>query len=70
MGVINIGHPRNGNKYIVNDSFSYTRKDAVKKFIDGSGCSWRYWKDKYNFKVVKAESIIVTMNQGTGITTH
>lgn len=56
--VINIGHPRKGNKYIVNDTFSVNRSQAIKKFIDGSGHDWDYWKKKFNFRVVRADMTI------------
>lgn len=61
--VINIGHPSNGRKYIVNDSFSYTRKGAVKKFIEGTSTSWTYWRRKWNFRVVRAISSITTTEE-------
>lgn len=59
--VINIGHPRTGNKYIVNDTFSEKRTNAIKKFIEGSGNDWSYWKSKYNFRVVRADITISVM---------
>lgn len=61
--VINIGHPRTGNKYIVNDTFSIKRSEAIKKFISGSGSDWNYWKKKYNFRVVRADTT-VAVNTG------
>ena len=56
--VINVGHPRTGNKFVVSETFSNKRTDAVSKFIQGSGCNWRYWKTQYNFRVVRASNII------------
>lgn len=58
--VINIGHPRTGNMFVVDSTFSYTRTSAIKKFIEGSGNDWRYWKRNFNFRVSKA-SMIVTI---------
>lgn len=58
--VINIGHPRTGTKYIVGETFSTYRKNAIKKFIDGSCNTWKYWKEKYNFRVVKSKQTIST----------
>lgn len=56
--VINIGHPRTGNRYIVGETFSATRTKAIKNFICGSGNHWRYWRKKYNFRVVRANQTI------------
>lgn len=56
--VINIGHSRTGNKYIVNDTFSINRSESIKKFIAGSGNDWNYWKKKYNFRVVRSDTTI------------
>jgi hypothetical protein len=56
--IINTGHPRTGNKYIVSGTFSRKRTDSISLFIKGSGSNFRYWKEKFNFKCVRAESII------------
>lgn len=58
--VINIGHPRTGNRYIVPETFSLKRGDAIKHFINGSGNTWAYWRKKYNFRVVKSKQLIFT----------
>lgn len=60
--VVNIGHPSSGTKYICASTFDYTRKAAIKSFVEGSGNSWRYWRDKYNFRVVRAKSTIEASN--------
>lgn len=59
--VINIGHPRTGKSFIVGDTFFYTRKGAVKKFVDGSGSDWAYWKSKFNYRVEKSKQTITTI---------
>ncbi len=56
--VINIGHPRTGNSYIVGETFSATRTGAVKHFVSGSGNTWRYWRKKYNFRVVRSKQTV------------
>ena len=56
--VFNIHHPNTGTKYIVGGTFSFTRSGAIKKFIEGSGNTWKYWKDKYNFRCERAVQII------------
>lgn len=61
--VINIGHPRTGDKYIVTYTFSYKRSEAIKMFISGSGNDWNYWKKKFNFRVVRADTT-VSVNTG------
>lgn len=58
--IINIGHPRTGNKYIVASTFSRTRTGAIKEFCSESGTYWKYWKEKFNFRVVRAEQTITT----------
>jgi hypothetical protein len=59
--VINENHPSTGRAFIVADSFAYLRKDAIKKFCEGSGNEWKYWHKKFNFKCVKAQSFIQTL---------
>lgn len=62
--VINIGHPSSGKKYIVNSTFSETRAEAIAEFTEGSGSNWRYWRERYNFRVVKStQAISVNPNE-------
>lgn len=56
--VVNIGHPRTGNSYIVAETFSATRTNAIKQFINGSDATWRYWRDKWNFRVVRSKQTV------------
>jgi hypothetical protein len=58
--IINIGHPTTGNKFISYHTFSWTRKEAIAKFIKDSGSPWTYWRKKYNFRAVRAEQTIKT----------
>lgn len=60
--VINTGHPRTGKSYVVSDTFSYLRMDAIKRFCDGSGSDWKYWREKFNFRCVRATQRITTEN--------
>lgn len=60
--VINIGHPRTGGKYIVASTFSRTRREAISNFTNGTNEGWRYWKQKYNFRVVKASQVVGVEN--------
>lgn len=39
-------------------SFRKTRSKCIADFVANSGETWRGWKRKYNYKCVKAESII------------
>lgn len=57
--VINTNHPSTGTKYIVESTFSSTKKEAIKNFIEGTNNSWLYWKKKYNYSVVRASQHIV-----------
>jgi len=60
--IINTNHPANPrNKMIYHHTFSRTRKEAIANFIEGSGWPWWKWKRKYNFRVVKAESVITVI---------
>lgn len=60
--IINIGHPRTGNEFIVNDTFAFTRRAAVKNFVAGSGGTWLYWRNKFNYRVVRANQTIIISN--------
>lgn len=53
--IINIGHPATGSKYVVPETFSHKRSDAVKRFVAGSDNTWEYWRKKFNFRVVRAD---------------
>ena len=59
--VVNIGHPRTGGKYIVSGTFERTRSGSIKLFVAGSGNDWKYWKKKFNFRVVKAKQCVITV---------
>lgn len=52
--IINIGHPKTGEEYIVYHTFFYTRKGSISGFIEDTGHTWEYWKRKYNFRAVRA----------------
>ena len=56
--VITINHPTHGGSWIVDSTFKFKRTDSISEFCKGLGSSWRYWKDKYNFRCVKATSTI------------
>lgn len=59
----NTGSSRSGLQFIVPSTFSYTRTEAIAKFIEGSGNSWLYWKKEYNFCAVKATQCVKTINK-------
>jgi len=56
--IVNYDHPTGLSPYVVIDTFARTRSKSISNFISGSGESWNYWKNNYNFKCVKAESQI------------
>ena len=59
--IVNENHPNNPNvKQIHTETFSYTRKEAIEKFIKDVGYPWIYWYRRFNFRAVKAEMTIVT----------
>lgn len=60
--IVNFNHPAGVDPYILSSTFSGRKKDAIQKFIEGSGASWRYWYRKYSFRCVKATSIISLIN--------
>ena len=51
-------YPSTGSDWIVSSTYSSLRKEAIQKSVSGSGAKWDYWKRKYNFKCIKAKSII------------
>jgi 3'-phosphoadenosine 5'-phosphosulfate sulfotransferase (PAPS reductase)/FAD synthetase len=67
--VINIGHPYSGSKYILSESFAFTKKGCIKDFIKDTGQTWKYWRDKYNFRCVRAEMKINTFYPARRATT-
>lgn len=59
--VVNTNHHATGKTYVCMETMSYTKRDAIKKFVEGSPHSWRYWYTKYNFRCVKATETIETL---------
>ena len=57
----NQNHPNTNTKYIVASTFRPTRKQAIKAFVEGSGQTWRYWREAYNFRAVRAYCVISTI---------
>jgi hypothetical protein len=55
-------HPNSGNPYVHWSSFSEKRKEAIEIFLAGTTTEWQWWRKKYGFKAVKAESTI-SINQ-------
>lgn len=62
--IINIGHPKTGTASVFSGSFRYTRRECVADFISGSGQTWKYWRNKFNFRCVKAEETLKTLEDG------
>jgi hypothetical protein len=58
--IINIGHPRTGNKFMNLSSFRFTKRECIANFIATSGNPWKYWHRKFNFRYVRANSTITT----------
>lgn len=56
--IVSINHPTTGSTYMVESTFSRTRKQAIKEFCDGSELDWQYWRKNYNFRCVKAVQTI------------
>ena len=59
--IVSVNHPRGGEDSIFESTFRYLRRDCVKDFVHGSGGNWKYWREKYGFKCVKAKSKITTL---------
>lgn len=59
--IINENHPNTNSKYLVPSTFANTRRKSIRLFIEGSNENWRYWYRKYNFRCVKAISLIKTL---------
>ena len=60
--ISNENHPIGITKFLITASFASTRKKSIKLFCEGSGGNWNYWYRKYNFRCVKAESTISTID--------
>ena len=58
--IVNIAHPVTGKGFIFPDSFYRTRREALDSFLEGDDLGWKYWRDKYNFRCVRATMTIET----------
>lgn len=59
--IINIGFPKSGKKYIVSDYFNHSKRICINEFAKGSAAGWRYWRNKFNYRCVRAEQTIKTI---------
>ena len=62
--VVNIGHPVSGTSYIVESTYSYTRSEAIKKFVSGTNSTWKYWRNKFNFRCARVICSFETLTMG------
>lgn len=53
--VVNPKHPNTGKEMLVDSSFARTRTEAINKFIEGSSKDWKFWRNKWNYRVIKAK---------------
>ncbi len=60
--IINIGHPKTGRQFIVHRTFALTRKEAIEIFSDGHSRKWAYFRRNLNYRAVKAQQAILTLN--------
>lgn len=60
--VVSEKHPESGEIYLAEHTFRLTRSGSIQYFIEGTNKSWRWWKRKYNYKCVKAEITIITID--------
>lgn len=51
-------HPATGTSIFIESTLSYYKKDSIKKFTEGSGNTWNYWKRKFNYR---CEKVTVTI---------
>ncbi len=58
--VQNTDHPNTSFDFMNDNTFAYTKKEAIEKFIEGSGKPWKHWHDKLNYRCVRATMTIVT----------
>lgn len=56
--IYNPKHTVSGTKMICMETFASTKKRAIDSFCNGSVSDWKFWKEKFNFKVVKCEQTI------------
>lgn len=40
---------------ILSDSIRYTRKESIAWFINGSGNTWRHWREKIGWRCIKVK---------------
>ena len=60
--VLTEAHGRTGRPYMVDSTLDFYKKGSIKKFVEGSGAKWEYWKRKFNFQCRKVTVTITTVN--------
>lgn len=53
-------HPTNGSLI---DTLTFMRRESIKKLIDGTTHSWKYWRTKYGFRCIKVRVELTTDKQ-------
>lgn len=56
--IINNCHPTTRKKQFLPRTFRVYKKDCIADFIKSSSEPWKYWYRKWNYRCVKAESIV------------
>jgi hypothetical protein len=59
--VLSYNLPQSGKQIMFSNSFATTRNESIRLFVGNSGNAWKYWYRKYNYRCVKAQSIISTI---------
>lgn len=39
------------------DTFATTRKDSIKRFMDGLSLNWHHWSEKYGYRCIKVNLV-------------
>lgn len=56
--VVTYNHGFTHREFMIPSTFAPTRTKSIGIFIEGSGYNWKYWYRKYNYRCVKAKSIL------------
>jgi len=60
--VMNPKHPHSGKELIIGDTFAFTKRESIIRFLLMSSFTWEYVHKELNYKAVKAVCTIEVKN--------
>lgn len=59
--VVNYDHSHTHREFMMSSTFARTRSKSINLFVSDSGEDWKYWYRNFNYRCVKAQSVISTI---------